>query len=113
MLNPPLSEEDLAGAVVGHFPPEIQNGVICENLKTTQDTIAYLGNTQVLELMRGEHIRRPCQDYDEHDTYNRPPCGRINDSAIRENRETLQTRNVRYVHEMQNNSSMRNQSPRN
>ena len=25
MLNPPLSEEDLAGAMIGHFPPEGQN----------------------------------------------------------------------------------------
>jgi hypothetical protein len=25
MLNPPLSEEDLAGAMVDHIPPEVQN----------------------------------------------------------------------------------------
>jgi hypothetical protein len=53
MLNPPLLEEDLAGAMVGHFPPEIQNGMICANLKKTQDAIAYLGNMQALKITRG------------------------------------------------------------
>jgi hypothetical protein len=59
MLNPPLSEEDLAGAMVGHFLPEIQNGMICANLKTTQDAIAHLGNMQALEVTRAEHETAP------------------------------------------------------
>jgi hypothetical protein len=113
MLNPPLSEEDLAGAMVGHFPPEIQNGMICANLKTTQDAIAYLGNMQALEITRGEHIRRPRRENEERDTYNRPSRGRMNDPAIRENRETPQTRNVRYVQGTRNNYNKRNRSPRN
>jgi hypothetical protein len=74
MLNPPLSEEDLAGAMVGHFPPEVQNGMICGNLKTTQDALAYLSNLQALEIMR-EHMRRPRRDYDERDTNTRPLGG--------------------------------------
>jgi hypothetical protein len=94
MLNPPLSEEDLAGAMVGHFPPEIQNGLICANLKTTQDAIAYLGNMQTLEITGGEHIRRPCPEYNERNAYSRPTRGRINDSEICESRHFPQTRNV-------------------
>jgi hypothetical protein len=58
MLNPPLSEEDLAGAMVGHFTPEVQNGMICGNLKTNQDALAYLGNMQALEITR-EHEAAP------------------------------------------------------
>jgi hypothetical protein len=113
MLNPPLSEEDLAGTMVGHFPPEIQNGMICANLKTTQDAIACLGNMQALEITRGEHIRRTRPEYDERDTYNRPPRGRMNGSEIREDRKIHQTRNVRYVQGTRKKSGMRNRSPRN
>ena len=28
MLNPPLPEEDLAGAMIGHFPPEVPKGMV-------------------------------------------------------------------------------------
>jgi hypothetical protein len=31
MLNPPMSE-DLVGAMMGHFPPEVQNGMVYGNL---------------------------------------------------------------------------------
>ena len=31
MLNPPLSEEELGGATLGHYPPEVQNGMVCGN----------------------------------------------------------------------------------
>jgi hypothetical protein len=33
MLNPPMSEEDLVRAMIGHFPPEVQKGMVCGNLK--------------------------------------------------------------------------------
>jgi hypothetical protein len=85
LLNPPISEEDIAGAMVGHIPPEVQNGMICGNLKTTQDALAFLSNMQALEITR-EQVRRPRWDYDERDTNARPPRGRINDSANPENR---------------------------
>jgi hypothetical protein len=66
ILNPPISEEDLAGGMVGHFPPEVQNDMICGNLKTTQDALAYLSNMQVLEIT--QHMRPPHWVYDEQDT---------------------------------------------
>jgi hypothetical protein len=113
MLNPPLSEEDLAGAMIGHFPPAVQNGMMCANLKTNNDAIAYLGNIQALEITRGEHIRRPNRGYDEQDTYNRPSRGRLQDAGIRENREIPQTRNVRHVQVTRENFIRRHRSPRN
>jgi hypothetical protein len=111
MLNPPLSEEDLAGAMVGHFPPEVQNGMICGNLKTNQDALAYLGNMQGLEITR-EQMRRPRSDYEERDANTRPPRGRINGTADHGSRDTPQTRNVRYVQGSRNNTDMRRRSPR-
>jgi hypothetical protein len=41
MLNPAMAEEDLVGAMINNFPPEVQNGTICRNLKTTQDSLAF------------------------------------------------------------------------
>ena len=46
MLNPPLLEEDLVEAMIGHFPPGIQNGMICGYLKTTQEALAFLSKMQ-------------------------------------------------------------------
>jgi hypothetical protein len=43
MLNLAMSEEDLVGAMINHFPPEVQNGMICGNLKKTQEALAFLG----------------------------------------------------------------------
>jgi hypothetical protein len=67
MLNPPLSEEYIAGAMVVHFPPEVQNGIICSNLKTTQNSLAYLSNMQALEVTR-EQMSSSRGEYDERDT---------------------------------------------
>jgi len=63
MLNSPLSEEDLAGAMIGHFPPQVQNGMVCGNMKTTQDTLAFLNKMQGLETTRSQHTR-PRREYD-------------------------------------------------
>jgi hypothetical protein len=58
--------------MVGHFLPEVQNGMICGNLKTNQDALPYLGNMQALEITR-EQMRRPRRDYEERDANTRPP----------------------------------------
>jgi hypothetical protein len=108
MLNPPLPEEDLAGVMVGHFPPEVQNGMVCGNLKATQGALAYLSNMQALEVKR-EQTRRSGREYDERDIITR---GRINDTANFESRNNHQTRNVRFVQGPRNNSGMGRRSPR-
>ena len=33
--------EDVVGATIGNFQPEVQNGMICGNLKTTQEVLAF------------------------------------------------------------------------
>ena len=96
MLNPPLSEEDLVGAMIGHFPPEVQNGTVCRNLKTTQDALAFLRKMDGLEATRLQHIR-PRREYDEGDANPKALWERTDDAANRKARGNPQTRNARHV----------------
>jgi hypothetical protein len=111
MLNPPLSEEDLVGAMIGHFPPEVQNGMVCRNLKTTQDTLAFLSKMHSLEATRLQHIR-PRREYDERDANPKALRGRTDDAANREGRGNPQTRNARHVWTTREHTDPRRQSPR-
>ena len=60
--------------MIGHFPPEVQNGMVCGNLKTTQESLAFLGKMQVLENLRSQH-GRPRREYDDHDANPKPRRG--------------------------------------
>ena len=111
MLNPPMSEEDLVGAMIGHFPPEVQNGMVCGNLKTTQDSLAFLGKMQGLENLRSQH-GRPRREYDDRDANPKPWRGRIEEAANREGRGNPQTRNARYVRSQRDDTDSGRQSPR-
>jgi len=57
MLNPPLSEEELVEAMIGNFPPEAENSMICGNLKTAQEALTFLSRMQELETTRLQHTR--------------------------------------------------------
>jgi len=110
MLNPPLSEEDLVGAMVGHFPPEVQNGMVCGNL-TTWDALAFLSKMQGLETRRPQHARL-CQEYDERNANPKLSRRRIDEAANHEGRGNHQTRNARYVRGQQDHTDSGHQSPR-
>jgi hypothetical protein len=111
MLNPPLSEEDLVGAMIGHFPPDVQNGMFCGNLKTTQDVLAFLSKMHGLEATRVQHTR-PRREYDERDANPKVSRGRTDDAANREGRGNPQNRNTRYVRTTREHTEPRRQSPR-
>jgi len=111
MLNPPLSEEDLVGVIIGHFPPEVQNGMVCGNLKTTQEALAFLSKMRGLETTRLQHTR-PRLDYEERDGNPKPSRGRADDATNREGRGNPQTRNARYVRSTREHTDPRRQSPR-
>ena len=49
------SEEDLVGAMIGHFPPAVQNGMVCGNFEKTHDALAILSKMQELETARLQH----------------------------------------------------------
>jgi len=111
ILNLPLLEEDLVGAMIGHFSPEVQNGMVYGNLKITQEALAFLSKKQGLETTRLRHTR-PRHDYDERDANPTPSRGRIVDAANRESRDNPQTRNARYVRSTVDHTEPRRQSPR-
>jgi len=110
MLNPPLSEEDLVGAMIGHFPPEVQNGMVFGNLKITQDALAFLSKMYGLETTRLQHMR-PRQEYDERDTNPNALRGRTDNVANREGWGNPQARNARHVRTTREHTDPRRQSP--
>jgi hypothetical protein len=57
---------DLFSAMTSHFEPRVQQGLICENLQSTQDALVFLTIYQGLGERR-ESFRSPRQDYDTRD----------------------------------------------
>ena len=91
-LNPPMSDLDLLSALTSHFEPQVQQGLICSNRQTTQDTLAFLAKLQGL----GDHrqtFRSPRRDFDRRDMNQGPPRGQDN----ARNRDRGNGVNVRYV----------------
>jgi hypothetical protein len=106
-----MSEEDLVGAMIGHFQPEVQNSMVYGNLKTTQDTLAFLGKIQGLENLRSQHGRQH-REYDDRDANPKPWRGRIEEAANREGWGKPQTRNARYVRSQRDDTDSGRQSLR-
>jgi hypothetical protein len=57
-LNPPISDLDLPSALTGHFETRVQKGLICSNLESTQDALAFLAKFQGLGDHRHTHLGR-------------------------------------------------------
>ena len=100
MLNPSKSEEDLVGAVIIHFPPAVQNDMVCGNFKATHDALAILSKMQGLETARLQHTR--------------PRRSMTNAMQIQSRREeeqmTLQTAKAGVILRLE--TDLRHQSPR-
>jgi len=91
-LNPPMSDLDLLSALTSHFEPRVQQGLICSNLQSTQDALAFLAKLQGL----GDHrqtFRSPRREFDRRDSNRRQT--RDQDNA--RNRDRGNGVNVRYV----------------
>ena len=91
-LSPPMSDLDLLSALTSHFEPRVQQGLICSNLQSTQDALAFLAKLQGL----GDHrqtFRSPRREFDRRDRNRGPP--RSHDNAM--NRDRVNGVNVRYV----------------
>jgi hypothetical protein len=91
-LNPPMSDLDLLSALTSHFEPRIQQGLICSNLQSTQDALAFLAKLDALGDPR-HAFRSPRREYDRRDTNRRPPRDRDNGR----DRDRGNGVNVRYV----------------
>ena len=66
MLSPAMSDQDLLGAMITHYEPRIQNGLISANLKSTQETLAFLTKLQSLENSR-EQYRSARRDFERQE----------------------------------------------
>jgi len=67
-MDPPLSEEDPVGAMIGHYPPEVQNGMVCGNLRKNQGALEFLIKMQGLQTVRSQPVRQR-REYDENDEF--------------------------------------------
>jgi len=91
-LNPPMSDLDLLSALPSHFEPRVQQGLICSNLQSTQDALAFLAKLQGLGDQR-QTFRSPRREFDHRDTSRGPP----RDQSIARNRDRGDGVNVRYA----------------
>jgi len=101
---------DLVGAMIGHYPPEVQNGMLCGNLRTTQGALEFLNKMQGLETTRSQPMGPRCE-YDENDTNSKPWRGRTGDAANRDGKGSSQTRNARYIRSQHDRANATRQSP--
>jgi len=53
-LDPPMTDMDLLSALTSHFEPRVQQGLICGNLKKSQDALVFVSKFQGLARMTGE-----------------------------------------------------------
>ena len=91
-LKQPMSDLDLLSALTSHFEPRVQHGLICSNLQSTQDALAFLAKLQGLGNNRHTG-RSPRRENDRRDTNMRPPREQDNPR----DRDRGNSVNVRYV----------------
>jgi hypothetical protein len=92
-LDPPMTEMDLLSAMTSHFEPRVQQGLICGNLKNSQDALAFLCKFQGLGESR-ESFRSPRRDYDRRDVSRGMQNNPNRDERQRDSGNTV---NVRYI----------------
>ena len=91
-LNPPMSDLDLLSALTSHFEPRVQQGLICSNLQSTQDALAFLAKLQGLGNHR-QTFGSPRRDFNHRDTNRGLPQDQDNVT----NRDRGNGSNVLYV----------------
>jgi hypothetical protein len=69
--------------MISHFPPEVQNGMVCGNLKTTPDVLAFFSKMQGLETSQLQNPR-PRREHDGREANPKPSRGGTVEAANRE-----------------------------
>ena len=92
-LDPPMTEMDLLSALTSHFEPREKQGLICGNLKNSQDALVFLSKFQGLGESR-ESFRSPRRDYVRRDVSRRMQENPNRDEEQRDRRNNV---NVKYV----------------
>jgi len=92
-LDPPMTEMDLLSAVISHFEPRVQQGLICGNFQNTQDALAFLAKYQGLGESR-ESFRSPRRDYDRRDVSRRTQGNPNRDERQRDRGSNVNVRHI-------------------
>jgi len=92
-LDPPMTEMNLLSALTSHFETKVQQGMICGDLKNSQDALAFLSKFQGLGEGR-KSFRSPKRDYDRRDVSRRTQDNPNRDERQRDRGNNV---NVRYV----------------
>jgi hypothetical protein len=110
ILSPAMSDQDLLGAMISHYEPRIQRCLISANLKSTQETLAFLTKLQSLENSRVQY-RSAQRDFGRQDQNRRILRGQPIDSM--ENRTLYGSVHVRHVRRDGRDRNHRGDSMRN
>jgi len=96
-LQPPMTEEDLVGALTSHYPIVVQRALISGNIKTTQDAINLLGKLDALEAR--DEYKNPRQNPEMHEENWRPQHNARGDRADRNRRNNMRVQYTQYADE--------------
>ena len=66
-LNPPMSDLDLLSALTNHFEPRVEQCLVCNNMQSTEDALAFIANLQGLGD-HGQNFRSPLLEFDRRDS---------------------------------------------
>jgi hypothetical protein len=95
MLSPAMSDQDLLGPMITHYEPKIQNCLISANLKSTQETLAFLTKLHSLENSR-EQYRSARRDFERQGQNRRIPRDQpIDNTENRRSSGSVQVLHVR------------------
>jgi hypothetical protein len=88
-----MTEMDLLSAMISHFEPRVQQGLICVNFQNTQNALAFLAKYQGLGESR-ESFRSPRRDYDRRDVSRRKQDNPNRDERQRDRRSNVNVRHI-------------------
>jgi hypothetical protein len=94
-LQPPMTEEDLMGALTLHYPIVVQRSMISGNMKTPQDAINLLGKLDALEAR--DEYKNPRQNPETHEESRRPQYNSRGDRTDRNRRDSIRVQHVQYA----------------
>jgi hypothetical protein len=93
-LDPPMTDMDLLSALTSHYELRVQQGLLCGNLKCTQDVLGYLSKVQGLNDGR-YNFKTPRREYTSGDANRRPQLDSRRDNRPRERDNIVSVRFVR------------------
>ena len=89
-----MTQMDLLSALMSHFEPRVQHGLICGNFQNTQDALEFLAKYQGLRENR-DSFRLPRRDYDRRGVNRVSQDNPQRDDRQRDHGNNVNLRNIR------------------